>query len=217
MSEVNQTSSTLIQSLYKSRGTILAQMNFAGYVAKDYLGFSINEIDAMYINSRLDMLLSHEKNGTKVYIKYYFSPRITSKQIRPQMLDNIIEDLFDIENVLTKKDTLVIITGDEPNETLLNKMKYLYDKDGIFVVIHNINRLQYNILEHTLVPAISILNDDEVTDMLKKYNLKSIHHLPEISRYDPQALAVLMRPGQVAMFNRNSVTAINTLYYRVCI
>ena len=64
------------------------------------------------------------------------------------MLDNIIEDLYIIENVLTKQDSLVIIIDDEPNDTILAKVKYLYEREGIFVIIHNIKRLQTNILKH---------------------------------------------------------------------
>jgi len=149
-------SNNRILSIYKSRGTILEILSDnLGYDTTEYESFSINEIDAMYSNSQLDMLLKHKESERKVYIKYY----LTAKQIRPQNLDDIIEDLFIIENVLTKDDTLVIITEDEPNDTITTKMKYLYDHDGIFVVIHNIRRLQYNILNHKLVPECTILQD----------------------------------------------------------
>ena len=161
-------SNNRILSIYKSRGTILEILSDnLGYDTTEYESFSINEIDAMYSNSQLDMLLKHKDNERKVYIKYY----LTAKQIRPQNLDDIIEDLFIIENVLTKEDTLVIITEDEPNDTITTKMKYLYDHDGIFVVIHNIRRLQYNILNHKLVPECTILKDKDVDDLKKKYNI----------------------------------------------
>ena len=149
-------SNNRILSIYKSRGTILEILSDnLGYDTTEYESFSINEIDAMYSNSQLDMLLKHKESERNVYLKYY----LTAKQIRPQNLDDIIEDLFIIENVLTKDDTLVIITEDEPNDTITTKMKYLYDHDGIFVVIHNIRRLQYNILNHKLVPECTILQD----------------------------------------------------------
>ena len=95
---------------------------------------------------------------------------------------------------MQKDDTLVIIIDDEPNDTIINKIKFLYDKDGIFVVIHNIQRLQFNILNHYLVPSMKILNDDEVDSLKKKYNIQTLSQLPEISRFDPQALAMCLRP-----------------------
>ena len=67
------TSNNRILSIYKSRGTILEILSDnLGYDTKEYEGFSINEIDAMYSNSQLDMLLKHSENGRKIYIKYYW-------------------------------------------------------------------------------------------------------------------------------------------------
>jgi DNA-directed RNA polymerase subunit H (RpoH/RPB5) len=207
-------SNNRILSIYKSRGTILEILSDnLGYDTKEYEGFSINEIDAMYSNAQLDMLLKHTDSNRKIYIKYY----LTAKQIRPQNLDDIIEDLFIIENVLTKEDTLVIITEDEPNDTITTKLKYLYDHDGIFVVIHNIRRLQFNILNHKLVPECTILQDKEIEELKKKHNITNPMQLPEISRFDPQALAMCLRPGNICEFKRTSATAMFYNYYRVCV
>jgi DNA-directed RNA polymerase subunit H (RpoH/RPB5) len=205
--------SNRILSLYKSRKTILEHLDDLDYETKEYVGFSINEIDAMYVNKQLDLLITHKSNDKKVYVKYY----LDAKQIRPANLDNIIEDLFVIDNVLTKNDTLIIITEDEPNDTIINKMKYLFDSEGVFVVLHNIRRLQFNLLQHALVPTAVILNDTEIEEMKRKYNIKSLQQLPEISRFDPQALAICMRPGQVCTIFRKSATALSYTYYRICI
>jgi DNA-directed RNA polymerase subunit H (RpoH/RPB5) len=208
------TTSNLVLTIYKSRKNILEILEEAQeYDTKDYKDFSINEIDAMYSNDQLDMLLKHQKEDKKIYIKYYLS----AKQIKPQNLDNIIEDLFFIENVLTKNDTLIIIIEDEPNDTIHTKMKYLYDHDGIFVVIHNVKRLQFNILKHRLVPECKVLHKDEITDLMQKFNIKDTKQLPEISRFDPQALAMCLRPGDVCKFQRDSVTSMKYNYYRVCL
>jgi DNA-directed RNA polymerase subunit H (RpoH/RPB5) len=112
---------------------------------------------------------------------------------------------------------LVLIIEDEPNETTINKIKYLYNRDGIFVVIHNINRLQYNLLNHTLVPKCTILGNSEIDEVKQKYNIMDTKQLPEISRFDPQALAKCMRPGQVCKFERESSTALFYDYYRICV
>lgn len=210
-------SSNRILNIYKSRNTILELLEDQNYDVSGYTGFSINEIDAMFVNSQLDMLVSNPKTEKKTYIKYYVSPKQTAKQIKSQNLDEIIEDLFLIENVLTKKDTLIIIIEDEPNDTIVTRMKYLYDHDGIFVVIHNIKRLQFNILKHDLIPNIKVLEENEVENLKKIYNLKDLSQLPEISRFDPLALAIMMRPSEVALIIRDSITALNYNYYRVCV
>ena len=43
------------------------------------------------------------------------------------------------------------------------------------------------------------------------------NQLPEISRFDPQALAMCMRPGQVCKFERESSTALFYNYFRICV
>jgi len=207
-------SSTRILSIYKSRTNILDQLELQGYNVSDYIGFSINEVDAMHGNDQLDMLLeTKDEPKRKTYIKYY----LTAKQLKPNNLDEMIEDLFVIENVLSKSDNLIIILDDEPNQTIIKKVQYLFDHDGIFVVLHNIQRLQFNILNHQSVPKCSILNDAETTDLKKKYNIKDNSQFPEISRFDPQALAMCVRPGNICKFERNSATAMKYDYFRLCV
>jgi DNA-directed RNA polymerase subunit H (RpoH/RPB5) len=208
--------STRIINIYKSRNVILEQMKLQGYNVEDYLKFSVNEVDAMLSNSQLDMLLVNE-DGRKAYIKYYFTLKQTTKQIKKEILDNVIEDLFVIDDVLTKKDTLIVIIDDEPNDTILARIRYLYEHDGIFVIIHNIHRLQSNILDHVLVPFMKVLDDTEETEFIQKYQIKYKNQLPEISRFDPQALVVGVRPGQICRIQRPSTTAVLSNYYRVCV
>ena len=52
--------------------------------------------------------------------------------------------------------------------------------------------------------------------MKKRYNIVNDTELPEISRYDPVAQAIGMRPGQICKIIRPSKTAITTDYYRIC-
>lgn len=208
------TSSNRVLTIYKSRKTILDILDYQDYNVADYDKFTINEIDAMNTNDQLDMLIQHTKDTRKIYIKYY----LNAKQLRPPNLDDIIEDLFVIENVLTKTDTLIIITQEEPNDTIVTKLKYLYDHDGIFVVIHNIKRLQFNILNHTLVPDCEVLTEPQVNELKKTFNISNEKiQLPEISRFDPQSLAMCLRPGQVCCFKRDSATAMKCNYYRICV
>jgi len=188
-------------------------MKKQGYDISNYEEFSINEIDAMNKSEQLDMLLTRETDGRKVYIKYL----IHVKQVRKENIDQLVEDLYDIEMILTKADTLVVITNDEPNDTIIQKISFLYDSAQIFIVMHNIKRLQYNILQHTLVPRATILAEKEVENLKMKFHLKTLAQLPEISRYDPQALALCLRPGQVIEIERKSDTAMTYPYYRVCL
>lgn len=208
-------SSNVIVHLYKSRNTVLELLKEQNYAVNEYTEFSINEIDTMYKNNQLDILVQRDSDGSKTYVKYL----LNIKQFRKEHLDDIVEDLFVIENVLEdkKKDTLIIICMEDPNETITNKLKYLYDHSGIFIVIHSIARLQFNVLKHSLVPEISVLSDQGLAELMKTYHLKETKNLPEISRFDPQSLAMSLRPGQVCELNRKSITAGTAKYYRVCV
>lgn len=208
-----------ITQIYKSRTNILNILeNIYGYDISDYSGFSFNEIDVMYTNGQLDMLLSNKKVNdsitptNKTYIKYFLRSALNENSLSP-----IIEDLYSLSNTLSKDDCLFVIYEGEPNDSLIAYLKYIYTSEDIFVVVYNIKRLQFNILEHVLVPKVTILSESEITELKLRYNVDDMKKLPEISRFDPQALAICLRPGQVCKFIRNSPTSMETPYYRVCI
>jgi DNA-directed RNA polymerase subunit H (RpoH/RPB5) len=207
-------SSSELISIYNSRRTLMEIMASLGYNVDDYNSFSMNEIEAMNKNAQLDMLIESAEKKSKIYIKYL----LTAKAIRIKAsIEELIEELFDLEAVLQKSDTLVVIVNDEPNDTLVEKITYWYDSRGIFVVVHNIKRLQKNILKHVMVPKHTLLNDEQVEQLKRTYNLTDVKQLPEIGRFDPVALLICMRPGQVCHIERKSITAVSADYYRVCV
>ena len=215
----SQNHSSLISSIYKARKTVLELMDKQGYNVNDYNNFSINEVNSMKQNNQLDMLLEKKQENTgylkpkrKIYIRFYLT-----KMIRPANIQEMIDDLFNLEEILTKEDTLFIITKDEMNETIINELKHIWEQDGIFIVVENIKRLQYNILNHILVPNHEIISDKEVEEVMQKYNIKHKIEFPEISRFDPVARVIGLRPGDICKIIRPSKTAIKTPYYRICI
>jgi DNA-directed RNA polymerase subunit H (RpoH/RPB5) len=207
-----------INDLYKSRNIIIEIMRDIGYGVNDYANFSVTELNSMRQNNQLDMLLEKNdanpdtKRKTKMYIRYYLG-----KIIRPANLQEMIDDLFNLEEILSKDDTLFIIIKDEPNETLLNEVKHIWEKDGIFIVVESIKRLQFNILKHSMVPKHRILSTQETDVVMKRYNITQKVNFPDISRFDPVARAIGIRPGDVCHITRPSKTAIEADYYRICI
>jgi len=214
----SQNSSAIISTVYTSRNIILDLMGKQGYNIEDYGNFSVNEVNSMKQNNQLDMLLEKKeenpvtKRKNKIYIRYYLG-----KTIRPSNLQEMIDDLFNLEEILKKDDTLFIIIKDEINETLTNELKHIWESDGIFIVIENIKRLQFNILDHELVPKHTIVPESEVVNIMKKYNITDKIQFPDISRFDPVARAIGLRPGQLCHIIRPSKTAIEADYYRICI
>jgi DNA-directed RNA polymerase subunit H (RpoH/RPB5) len=194
-------------------------MEKQGYNVNEYANFSINEVNSMKQNDQLDMLLetnddkvTDEMPKKKIYIRYYLTSRPAAKNIQ-----EMIDDLFVLTETLKKTDTLFIIIKDEPNDTLINDIKHIWDSEGVFIVIESIKRLQFNILNHVLVPSHRVMPETEVKKIMKKYNLLEKTQFPEISRFDPVAKIIGLRPGNVCHIIRPSKTAIETNYYRVCI
>jgi len=214
----SQNSSSLISQVYKSRTVILDLMKKQDYNISEYEGFSINEVNTMKTNNQLDMILeknTNKEDGSeievkKIYIRYYLA-----KALRPSNLQEMIDDLFNVEEVLTKKDTLLIVVKDDMNETLTDTVKHIWESDKIFIIIQPLKRLQFNILDHILVPQHRILSEMEKINIKKRYNLND-NQFPDISRFDPVSQAIGIKPGEVCEIIRPSKTAISAPYYRIC-
>ena len=220
MSKTVSISSNLIPDIYRSRNILLEILQQQDFNVSDYNEFSNNEIHIMAVNNQLDMILSKEDDeedetvntSQKMYVKYHLG-----KTLRQGNIQEYVEDLFNIEEVLSKKDTLLIISKDQPTDNIIEFLKYLWETEGIFVTIINLQRLQFNILNHVLVPPHRVLDKRETDEILKRYNITDVDKLPEISRFDPVSMVIGIRPGQVCEITRPSKTAVETKYYRVCI
>jgi len=202
-----------IIAVHKSREILLDILTRRGYDTAEYTNFNINEIHALVVNKQLDILLNYNKDNIdkKIYIKYYLD-----KTIRPSNIHDFIDDIFNIEQILTKKDDLFIIIKDEPNDTLLKLQTSIYAHEKIFVNIINIDRLQFNILDHILVPKHRILTTEEANQIKKKYNITDNNMFPEISRFDPVSQVMGIRPTELFEIERSSKTAITNKFYRIC-
>ncbi len=204
--------STIVSSIYKARSILLEQLQKRGFDISNYSNFSIHEIHTMFSNEQLDMLLSNDKDH-KVYVKFHLE-----KSLRKENIMNAVDELFNIEMILNKEtDSLIIITKDEQNDTLIKSVNHIWNSEKAFVILYNIKRLQFNILDHVLVPNHIILDENEEKTLCEKYNIENkFLQLPEISRFDPVAIAIGIRPGQICKIERYSKTAIKTDYYRIC-
>lgn len=207
---MSQNLSVRIASIYKSRKNVLEIMDKQqGYNVEDYDNFSVNEIYAMNANNQLDMLIKKKDDeNVKMYIRYV-NDRLN--------ITEIIDDLFNVEQILSKEDTLFIIAKDDMNDTTMKELIHIWERDKIFVVVQSIERLRYNILNHELQPKFKVLTDAEKEEVKKQYNIANDKQFPEISRFDAAAQLIGIRPGQVCEILRPSKTAIHSKYYRICV
>ena len=203
--------SVLVSKIYKSRNIILDLLKKRGFDTNDYEGFSINEVHIMNTNKQLDLLLTNPKTKRKVYVNYRHG-----KKISPGIIHEMVDDLFNVEEILDKEDELIIITKDKANDTTKKLLKHLYDTEGIFINVYSIDNYLFNILDHTLVHPHRVLDETEKNAVYKKYNITKNSEIPEISRFDPVAIAIGLRPNQVCEIIRPSTSSITSMYYRIC-
>ena len=69
--------------------------------------------------------------------------------------------------------------------------------------------------KHTMVPKHRILNEEEKQKIIAKYNILD-DNIPPISRFDPVAQVIGLRPRQYCEIVRPSKTSITSLFYRIC-
>jgi len=209
--------SSHINEIFKSRKHIVNFLKRQGFDVADYESFSIHEVNAMYQAKQMDMLLKKSDGSKKTYVKYHTgkSSQI-EKNLRPVSIYEYIEDLFTLEEILVKSDDLIIIINDEPNDTIEKTLRHIWEQDGIFVNVISMKRLQYNILEHALVPPHTVLTKEEALEVRRKYNIMTDKQMPDLSRFSPVAQLIGIRPGDICKIVRPSKTAIQTNFYRIC-
>ena len=225
--------SKLITQLYKSRNILLQQLALQGYEIDDFTGCSIQEINILSDKNQMDMLIhkTETTNGVaneKIYVKYYYND---GKQMTTKNLDSFVAEVFeegdqgndeeddeDNKKFLTKNDTLLIVSSQELNDSLTRQLKERWEMHGYYVVIINLARLQYNLLHHELVPHNTVIrSEEEINEIKRKFSITENNQFPTISRFDPVAVAIGLRPGELVAIVRPSKTAITTMYYRICI
>lgn len=211
-----QVNSSLISSIHKSRDTVIEMMNYQEYDVSEYENSTLTETNAKHTANQLDMLFDKAKDDEKTIHKTYVNYHL-EKALRPGYIQDIVDDLFHVEEVLQKTDTLMIVTREDTSENVLNSIRHLLEKDGIFLIVVNIKRLQFNILNHSVVPKHRTMTDSEVKIVMTKHNLLKITEFPDINRFDPVAVAIGLRPGRVCEITRPSKTSIEGMYYRVCV
>jgi len=207
---------SLITQIVKSRKNLLDILQTRDFDISNYANESVSQVQIMYQNDQLDMLMSQNNNESnkdtkKVYVKYYLG-----KNLRINNIMDVIDDLFTLDNVLNKNDDLIIVTKDPANDSMIKNLKQLWSSDQYYIIIFGIKHLQFNILNHDLVPPHRVLSEEEKNIIKKKYNITDDKQVPDISRFSPVSLAIGIRPGEMCEIIRPSKTAISSPFYRIC-
>lgn len=194
--------------IYKSREILCELLQERGYNVSDYENHSINDIHAMIKNEQMDMIVAND-TGKKVYVKY-----LLDKSLRDNHIYETIKEIITDEHKIEPSDEILIVNKSLPNDTLKKTLNTIFFNEGIFINIMSLKMLQFNILHHDLVPEHKIVDKK---DVYERYNISSDTELPQISRYDPVAICIGLRPKELCKIIRQSRTSIESEYYRLCV
>ena len=203
--------SGFVNQIAKSRNNILTIFKTRGYDVSNYENQSVSQVHIMFQNDQLDMLVKNPTTDKKAYIKYHLG-----KTLRPNNLNDFVDDLFTLDAVLTIADDLIVIGRDSANDTLEKSMRQLWVQHKYLVAVFGLKSLQFNILEHKQVPPHRVLSQEESLAIKKKYNIMTDSQLPDISRFSPVSQAIGIRPGEICEIIRPSKTAVTSPFYRIC-
>ena len=200
--------------LAKSRRFILEVLKSRGFDTSKYQGFSISAAHEMYLNAQLDMLVVHPETGKKVYVRYH-----DSKALRAANITDYVETYFGFglaDLVLGKSDDLIIITKDPANDSLKKAVSQVWAQSSAFISIIGVSMLQFNLLDHQLVPPHRVLSEAEALIVKETHGIRTDLQIPGMSRFDPVALLLGVRPGQLCEITRPSRTAVTSKFWRIC-
>ena len=203
-------SSNFIDNLYKSRKNILKYLELEGHDISNFNNFTLNDIHTMTNFKQLDMMV--ENGEKKALVKYHLE-----NTLRNNVLYEYIEEIYNVENALTKNDDFIIVIYDKPNDTLIQLLKTIWEQEHIFITVLSVKHTQFNILEHTMVPEHRKLSEKEKNEVKEKYNVLKDDEFPEISRFDAVANIMFLRPGELCEIKRYNKTSIVNYFYRICI
>ena len=137
--------------------------------------------------------------------------------INEKKLEERIQKYFADKDDTSKYNLILIIMNKDTENILQNKAYQLYQTYKYFTQIFFIDILQNNIVDHSFVPKHILLDKETENAVLKKYVIDSKRKLPYITKYDPMAKYIGMKPGNLCKIIRKSCTAGEYVSYRYCV
>ena len=203
-----------INEIHISRNNLLKQLKAAGYNINPYENTTLNEVYYMNMHDDLDFKVNSINDSTNtIHIKYNIG-----KPLKANTIQSITSEMFKYDEFDPTKNIIVILIDSEPNSTICDVVKQIYAEESIYIVLYNIKRLLFNIQVHTMVPKHSILSKEIENVFFSKYSItEPASELPTISRFDPVALSIFIKPKQICEIDRASINSIQGKYYRFCV
>lgn len=209
--------------LFRSRKTLLNILNKKGYDTTMYEKFGPFEIESMIQNDKkntLNMKLA-QKAENDVQKKCFVVYRLNRvKQSLPKFIKSFTDEesadyIDDPEN-----SELIIILLEPVNTVDAFHAESLrcYNKYKLKTWFYQADNLVNDPSEHILVPKHEIVPKEEIPELKKQLNIRSVSNLPFIRFHqDMQARLLGAVPGDVIKITRPSQSSGVETVYRVCV
>ena len=204
-----------VKQIYTSRMNLIEYLKNMGFECADYEHFSIEEIEVMKKYQQLDFKVVN--NTESCYVMYKLDTSLKQNMVKKNNIEGFINDIFEETIPIEKTDTLVIVTTEYAQDSIHKVIKNMWENQGKFVVMLTLANLQMNILNHSFVPKHIKLKPEEKVEFYKNFNIQSDTQLPEISRFDPVAKIIFLRPGDVCKITRFDKISLTNEFYRICV
>ena len=213
--------SKVIDTLFRSRKTLLNILSDKGYNIAPYEKFGPWEIESMIIDEkrnslRMDLEEKEVVTGKKCVVLYRLN-RVK------HYLTKFIADLANgtsEEVIHNKENTIVYVIVLEPVNTvdLFHAAAYNALSEKLTICFFQADSLVNDPRQHVLVPKHELVDKKDINQLKKDLNIQSIGNLPFIRFHqDIQGRLLGAIPGDVIKITRSSPSCGVETIYRLCV
>lgn len=202
-----------IDSLYRSRLTLMKILTLRGYEVSAYTRFSPKEIEAMSpVIASAGFMVSHTSDEKRKCVVMYHMGKVSNKIDLPK----ILAENNGIQKENLEHTEVIIMTNDNSLTDSVRKLVMgMWTGYKISVGVFNIYQFINNPMEHVMVPKHERVTADEEAEVMKLVQSKA--QLPVIKFHsDPIARCIGLTPGEIVKITRSSPSAGVYVVYRVC-
>lgn len=202
-----------------SRKNLLEQLKRQGYDTLNEEIVGADELRAKIEKGGLNFMVQTEEDvvpARKVYVHYFAQ----DEPLRTRALIALFDMYYNPEIGLDPATDTLILMADKSsniNPTVYKCLADMWEVNRVNIVPMSMDRLKFQILDHELVPPHRVMRDDEVKKVMEKFKIQRLSEFPKISRFDPVARAIGVRPDEVVEIMRPSKITLVEPYYRVCV
>lgn len=208
-----------INSIAKSKNIVLKQLKDRGFDTTPYENFDDETIGTQYRSNddySLDMFIEHtDPTKGRAYVHYRKNP------IKKTNIDNEYKSFFQLDEdepgTLTTNDELHIICLQDENisDNILSAIITL-SSYKIYMTIRTLSQTKFD-CRIDWIPKHEYVTETEYKENNKLPDKHDTSIINTMSRFDPQAQAIGLRPGQICRIIRPSPIASREVVYRRCI